>query len=139
MDVLSAGDMLGTHVEETSGAYISAEEIAQRTMTVLTSSVESAAAKLAVITPATAPAPSRASRVWSLATGHATTMPAQLYVVLPALDCPVIYGAIVFWLVVTVVLLFVESLAKSRHALLAPRIMSSLKWSISSCKAHSVM
>ncbi|KAG8908575.1 hypothetical protein FRC01_007332 [Tulasnella sp. 417] len=56
--VSSVGVIRGTHVEKTFGASISVEEIVQRTMTVLKCFVKSVAAKLAVITPATAPAPS---------------------------------------------------------------------------------
>lgn len=127
MDMLSVGGMLNIRAKENFVADISAEEIAQRSMTVLTFSAKSVAAKFAATTHATAPVVSPVCRVWSLATGSATIMFAQLYVVRLALGYRVIYGAITLWHVATLALLFVESHAKSRPALLALQTTSSLK------------
>ncbi|KAG9045589.1 hypothetical protein FS837_006043 [Tulasnella sp. UAMH 9824] len=101
MDMLSVGDMLDIRAENLFDADISAEEIAQRNMTVLAFFAKSVAAKFAVTMSATAPATSPARRVWSLATGSATTMFAQLYVVRLALGYRVIYAAIALWHVAT--------------------------------------
>ncbi|KAG8902314.1 hypothetical protein FRC00_012827 [Tulasnella sp. 408] len=101
MDMLSVGGMLHIRARKPFDVDISAEEIAQRNMTVLTFFAKSVAAKFAVTTRATAPAMSPARRVWSLATGNATIMFAQLYVVRLALGYRVIYGAIALWHVAT--------------------------------------
>ncbi|KAG8909678.1 hypothetical protein FRC01_006802 [Tulasnella sp. 417] len=91
-------------VAKTFAACISVEEIAQRSTSALVSFVRSVVVKFAVITHVNAFALNHASRVWSLATGRATIMLAQLYAVRLALGCHVIYGVVTPWPVATLVL-----------------------------------
>ncbi|KAG8980424.1 hypothetical protein FRC05_006056 [Tulasnella sp. 425] len=77
----------GIHAGGVFAASISAEEIVQKSMIVLISSVKSVVANFVVITPANVPVLSRACHAWNLATGRATIMLARSYVARAPLVC----------------------------------------------------